>query len=225
MERSLAIKKWDWKTWALVAFGSAAVVASAAFLMQSKHAALGRQVHRNVTRFLVNQGSQVHSGIISGGLVSTPMKTSTAVNSTIISMLNTYEDMISQNPAMASGSPDMQQEQQMTTGVGGVQGRSQQGTGSALRPPPGSPQPVSASGSIKAPASIVVNPTDRIRGEANDWASKTGREATTPPGEYNPEEFTPRGPKPSGDADLFAGDGIPSGGSVPAKQAPVSGYE
>jgi hypothetical protein len=112
-----AAKKWDWKTWTMVALGGAAVVASAAFVMQSKHAALGRQVHRNVTRFHVDQGSQVHNGIISGGLVSTPMKTNTAVNSTIISMLNNYADMIAQNPGSV-GSPDMQQEQQVSTGKG-----------------------------------------------------------------------------------------------------------
>lgn len=229
------VKKWDVKTWAIVGLGGAAVVLGAAFLMQSKHAALGRQVHRNVTKFLVDHGSQVHSGIISGGLVSTPMKTNIAVNSTVVSMLNSFADQMDQNPGgVAGGSPDMQQEQQVSTGMGGVQGRSgatsQDGMGSALRPPVGAPQPAGVSGGgssprgSKAPASIVRNPTEVVSDDGG-YGQQEGRSSNVQGLEYNPDEFTPRGPKPSSDINLFAGDGIPSSGSGAAVQGSVAGYE
>lgn len=212
-------KKWDLKTWAIVALGGAAVVAGAAFVMQAQHAALGRQVHRNVTKFLVDHGSQVHSGIISGGLVSTPMKTNIAVNSTVVSMLNSFADQMDQG---SPGSPDMQQEQQVTTGMGGVQGRGQGQPGSALHAPVGAPQPSPPKGA-KPPAAVVRNPTEVARDDGG-YGQQSGRTGNVQGTEYNPEEFTPRGPKPSGDVDLFAGDGIPSSGSGGTAQA-AAGYE
>lgn len=228
------VKKWDMKTWAIVGLGGAAVVLGAAFLMQSRHAALGRQVHRNVTKFLVDHGSQVHSGVISGGLVSTPMKTNIAVNSTVVSMLNSFADQMDQNPGgMAGGSPDMQQEQQMTTGMGGVQGRggaSQGGMGSSLRPPTGAPQPAGAThtGSsprgAKPPASVIRNPTE-VAQDDGGYGQQSGRAGDVRGAEYNADEFTPRGPKPSGDVDLFAGDGIPSSGGSAPTQEQVADYE
>lgn len=232
---SSIVKKWDLKTWAIVALGSVAVVAGAAFVMQSKHAAIGRQVHRNVTKFLVDHGSQVHNGIISGGLVSTPMKTNVAVNSTVVSMLNSFADQMDQNPGMAAGgSPEMRQEQQVSTGIGGVGGRGGQGgggdgMGSSLRPTPGTPQPAGGSSSSprgsKPPASVIINPTESLRDDGG-YGRQEGRTGDVQGAEYNPEEFTPRGPKPSGDVDLFAGDGIPtSTGSTSSSQAPVTGYE
>lgn len=222
------VKKWDMKTWAIIGLGGAAVVLGAAFLMQSKHAALGRQVHRNVTKFLVDHGSQVHSGVISGGLVSMPMKTNIAVNSTVVSMLNSFADQIDQNPGgNGGGSPDMQQEQQMTTGMGGVQGRgtTRDGAGSALHPPMGAPQPAGSSPrGAKPPASTVRNPTD-VASDDGGYGQQSGRTSNVQGVEYNADEFTPRGQKPSSDVDLFAGDGIPSSGGSAPSQGVVAGYE
>jgi hypothetical protein len=220
------MKKWDMKTWVIVALGGVAVVAGAAFIMQSKHAALGRQVHRNVTKFLVDHGSQVHSGIISGGLVSTPMKTNVAVNSTVVSMLNSFADQMAQNsPIGGAGgsSPDMQQEQPVSTGIGGVQGRN--ASGSDLRPRQGSPQPVSSSSprGTKPPADVVRNPTETL-GDDGGYGQQGGRTGDVKGSEYNPEEFTPRGQKPSENVDLFAGDGIPSSSSS-SSSAVQAGYE
>ena len=219
-----AVRKWDMKTWAIIGLGGAVVVMGAAFLMQSNHTALGRQVHRNVTKFLVDHGSQVHSGVISGGLVSTPMKTNIAVNSTVVSMLNSFADQMGQNPG---GSPDMQQEQQVVTGMGGNQGRGAQGggLGSSLRPSSGSPQPAGSSPrGAKPPASVIRNPTE-VASDDGGYAQQTGRTGNVQGSEYNPDEFAPRGAKPAGDTDLFAGDGIPSSGSGAPMQAPVAGYE
>lgn len=234
MEKVLAAKKWDWKTWAVVALGGAAVVAGAAFVMQSKHAAVGRQVHRNVTKFLVDHGSKVNGGIISGGLVSTPMKTNIAVNSVIVSMLNNYNEMLDQNPGAAgSGSPEMHSEEQVTTGKGGVQGRIGQGQGNApgaaLRPISGAPQPVSsASGRAKSPSATVIRNPSEVASDDGGYGSQTGRTGDVKVGEYNAAEFAPQGTKPSGDVDLFAGDGIPSSVSASSGAVNVSstaGYE
>jgi hypothetical protein len=96
--------------------------------------------------------------------------------------------------------------------------------GGALRPPPGAPQPV-ASGSSprKAPASVIVNPTEVVQDDSG-WSQQSGRSSDVSSGEYNPDEFTPKGPKPPQDMNLFAGDGIPSSGDAPASQA-TAGYE
>jgi hypothetical protein len=221
------VKKWDWKTWAIIALGGAAIIAGGAFVMQSKHAVLGRQVHRNVTKFLVDHGSQVHSGVISGGLVSAPMKTNVAVNSTVVSMLNNYNEMMANAPAGSGfGSPELTQESGVNTGMGGVQGRSAIGgnaPGASLNPPPGTPQPAglgSTARTIKPSAHMIKNPTDGVRDDGG-FATRTKEDIT----EYNPNEFSPQGPKPSSDVDLFAGDGIPSTGSGRPAAAPVAGYE
>jgi len=218
-----AIKKWDVKTWALVAVGGIAVVASAAFVMQAKHAALGRQVGRNVTKFLINHGSQVHSGIISGGIVSNPMKTDAAINATVVSMLNMAEDEFDN----AGTNPESGEESQITTGIGGVQGRSRRGN---VKPAAsGSPRPAASPTSPrgKAPASVIRNPSESISDDSG-WASETGRTSggKVEVAEYNPDEFTPRGPKPPSDLNLFEGDGIPSTSSTSSVVQPQqSGYE
>ena len=214
MEKAVAAasKKWGTGTWLMIALGGAAVVAGAAFVLQAKHAALGRQVHRNVTKFLIDHGSQVHNGMISGGLVSTPMKTNTAVNSTVVSMLNNYADMLMQQapPAVPGVSDD-----QIVTGTGGVEGRSAQG-GQPVRgddqiPHPSPPKRGSAS------ASFVRNPTDGIRDDGGFGQEKKDVQ------EYDPHEFVPKGPKPPENVDIFAGDGIPAGtGAVAVRQ---EGYQ
>lgn len=219
MEKAAAIvKKWDVKTWALVALGSVAVVASAAFVMQSKHAALGRQVHRNVLKFLEDHGSQVHSGVVSGGLVSTPMKTTTAVNSTVVSMLNGYADMLGNNQqggaTATPGAPNGGAGEPVYTGRGGSQSSqglpvSGDGAGSALMPRAAnapSPVPHSSPRGSRAGAGAVQSLTDLAKqDDAGFLSPERARQI-----EYNPGEFVPQGTKPSGNVDLFAGDGIPA---------------
>lgn len=212
MERaSAAVKKWDVKTWALVALGGVAVVAGAAFVVQSKHAALGRQVHRNVLKFLQDHGSQVHAGVVSGGLVSTPMKTTTAVNSTVVSMLNGYADMLGNNgqgtgsSSTAPGMPNGGAGEPIYTGRGGSQSMPE--AQSAL-PKTGAPTatPHSSPRGRRASAAEVQSLTDLARHDDGGFTSPERNKMT----EYNPGEFIPQGTKPSANVDLFAGDGIPT---------------
>lgn len=199
-----ALKKWNVKTWALVALGGVAVVASAAFVIQSKHAALGRQVHRNVMKFLQDHGSQVHSGVISGGLVSTPMKTTTAVNSTVVSMLNGYADMLSQGSSTTTpGAPGGGAGEPVYTGKEGIQG---------VGIPSASPHP-SPRGS-RASAASAPSLMDLAKKDEAGFLSPERNQQT----EYNPSEFVPSTSKPPADIDLFAGDGIPTNPSSCVKQ-------
>ena len=230
MEKATAaMKKWDTKTWVIVALGGVAAVAGAAFVMQSNHAALGRQVHRNVLKFLQDHGSQVHSGMVSGGLVSMPMKTNTAVNSTIVSMLNGYADMLGNNQqggVPAPGAPGGGAGEPIYTGRSGTQGGGlpASGAGSALMPPQGAPSPVphaSPRGS-RASAASGSSVIDRARSDDGGFLSPERAKHT----EYNPGEFVPQGQKPSGDIDLFANDGIPNSGAPPSRSAAgMAAYE
>jgi hypothetical protein len=95
------INSTNWKTWGIIAASGIAIISISAYIVQSKNAALGKKVSRNVTKFLVDNGSQINDGIISGGLVNVPMKTNIAVNSTVISLLgNYYDQMIKTPPSM-----------------------------------------------------------------------------------------------------------------------------
>ena len=220
------IKKWDWKTWALIALGGTAVIASAAFMMQSKHAALGRQVHRNVTKFLVHHGSQVHSGVISGGLVSTPMKVNIAVNSTVNSMLNNYAEMLEpQN--MPGGAPAMSETESVSTspratrdGPPSPMPQQQQPSSAA------SPSPSPRSGSPRTASGAVVRNPSAVATDDGGYGQSGGRTGGgAPPGEYNPLEFMPQGSKPPQNFDVFSDD-RPGPASAAMPPAPSGGgYE
>ena len=226
MEKVMAFKKWDTKTWVIVALGGVAVVAGAAFVMQSKHAALGRQVHRNVSKFLLDHGSQVHGGIVSGGLVSTPMKTTTAINATVASMLNGYADMLGTAGQAPVG------DEAVITGRSGVQsiglpGAASQGQGQGRQIGAPGPAPPAAHGSspTRAPASAVVNPSQRCRDDGG--FTSPDRKVST---DYDAAEFRPGGSKPPENTDLFAGDGIPNlaprqGSASAAESGLGGGYE
>ena len=183
----------DWKIWAIVGFAGVALIAGAAFAMQANNAALGRQVHRNVTRFLVDHGSQVSHGIITGGMVATPMKTNVAVNSTIVSMLNNMAEQIAVDvPQGGGGGSAPVQDVPVNTGIGGAAGRE--------RSPPSRPK-----------ALEVKNPSDKMKDDPMGWKQappRGGAQGGAPEGEpasYNADEFTPKGPKPPESA-LFDGD-------------------
>lgn len=214
------IKKWDWKTWALIALGGTAVIASAAFMMQSKHAALGRQIHRNVTKFLVDHGSKVHSGTISGGLVSTPMKVTIAVNSTVNSMLNNYAEMLDpQN--LPPGLQQTDEEGVVTTGPrGGASPPSSGGpasSGPAPSPSPRTSSPRTATGAV------VRNPSATITDDGG-YGQQGGRSGSSGAGasEYNGDEFK-QSRKPPDNYDVFA-EG-PAQAAAPQSAPQAAGYE
>ncbi|MDR3542374.1 MAG: hypothetical protein P4L69_15645 [Desulfosporosinus sp.] len=91
------LKKIDTKSWVIIGLGGVAVVASYALFSQWKHASLGRQVRRSVVRFLKDNGSIVQHGLISGGVMDQPMKVDTAVNATVVQMLNSVADQIARH--------------------------------------------------------------------------------------------------------------------------------
>lgn len=188
-------KKWDWKTWTIIGLGGAAVIATGAFIMQSKHAALGRQVHRNVTKFLVDNGARIEGGVISGGMVSIPMKTGIAVNSTVVSLLNTFSDQLGGrpplNPAVSSDEPVL---------TGRHSPSSQQQPTDA--PASSSPSPRSSARGSRA-SGEVRNPTDSP--DDGGFAARESKRIENP-SEYNPMEFTPKGSRPPQDVDLFSDD-------------------
>lgn len=90
------VKKVDTKTWAIVGLGSLAALATTLLVSQWKHVAIGKQVTTNVVRFLIDHGATVNNGVVSGGVMQTPMKINTAVNSTIVQMLNAVADDLAQ---------------------------------------------------------------------------------------------------------------------------------
>ena len=92
----------DWKTWTIIGLGGTTVVFGTALVSQWDHASLGRQVSRNVKRFLVDTGSQISNGVVTGGRLSAPMKVNTAVNALIVQMLNEAFDDIQQRGGVVS---------------------------------------------------------------------------------------------------------------------------
>lgn len=93
----------DWKTWALIGFGGTTVIFGTALVTQWDSASLGRQVSRNVKRFLRDTGSQISNGMITGGRLKTPMKVNTAINALIVQMLNEAFDEIEQRGGAVGG--------------------------------------------------------------------------------------------------------------------------
>jgi len=88
-------KKIDLKLWATIALSGVVVVTGAALVSQWKYASIGRQVSRNVLRFLIDNGAKVENGTIHGGVVPVPMKIGTAVNSAVSQMLNAVSKQMS----------------------------------------------------------------------------------------------------------------------------------
>ena len=95
----------DTKTWVIIGLGGVAVAGGLILASQWKHAALGRQVRRNVVRFLRDSGAVVHSGVVSGGVVRQPMKVDGAVNATIVQLLNLKADEMANGGGVARQDP------------------------------------------------------------------------------------------------------------------------
>jgi hypothetical protein len=189
----IALKKLDWKTWAIIGLGGVAVIATGAFVTQAKYAALGRQVHRNVTKFLIDSGARIESGVISGGFVNLPMKTHIAVNSTVLSLIGMITDEAGGRPPLNPATGD---DEPVNTGRrSGVSADASADVGGS--PPPPSAAKKRGSAAATSVQSLTTLPDD-------------GGYANRPKGgshEYNPSEFTPQREKPKGEVDLFAGDG------------------
>lgn len=83
--------KIGWKSWTLIFLGSLTALLSYTLISQWKHASLGRQVTRNVVKFLTEHGSSTQGDVISGGMVSAPLKTHAAVNATILQLLESLD--------------------------------------------------------------------------------------------------------------------------------------
>lgn len=96
-------KKLDAKTWAIIGLGGATVVTGALLMNQWKHASLGRQVRRNTVRFLEKYGSVVKNGVVSGGVIQSPMKIDTAVNGIIVQMIYAVAEKMEEGMASAGG--------------------------------------------------------------------------------------------------------------------------
>jgi hypothetical protein len=92
---SSVLKKIDTKTWVIIGLGGVAVVTGYALFSQWGTASLGRQVKRSVLRFLKDTGSMVQNGVVTGGCVQEPLKVNTAVQATVVQMLNTTMDDMS----------------------------------------------------------------------------------------------------------------------------------
>jgi hypothetical protein len=96
--------RFDTKTWAILGLAGATIVISGALVVQWKYASLGHQVQRNVVKFLMDHGAQVRDGVISGGVVATPMRVNTAINATVVQMLNAVAEQIDvDKPSSPSG--------------------------------------------------------------------------------------------------------------------------
>lgn len=189
----IALKKLGWKTWAIIGLGGVAVIATGAFITQAKYAALGRQVHRNVTKFLIDSGARIESGVISGGVVSIPMKTHIAVNSTVVSLLDMVSDRAGGRPPL---NPATESDEPVNTG-----------RRSSTMPdaPASDPSPPSARTTKKGRMSASASHTQSLTTLPDD-----GGYANRPKGgnhTYDPSEFTPpQREKPKGEVDLFADD-------------------
>lgn len=191
--------KFDKKTWTIVGLGGVVAVVTAALVVQWKHAALGRQVSRNVTRFLTDHGAQLRDGVLSGGVVSVPMKQNAAINATIVQMLNAVADQLDRGGAAEGGESDDDD-------------LKNPGYNSQRQAPPKSdnkPSPVAKRKSkrdgCQSPSEV---PDDGGYGAMN---GKKGGGSGSGDFSYNPNEFAPvRGPggnKPPKNVDLFADDG------------------
>lgn len=99
-------KKVDLKLWATVALSGVVVVAGAALVSQWKYASIGRQVSRNVLRFLIDNGARIENDTIRGGVIPMPMKISTAVNSTVSQMLDAVSKQISEHSGYGGGNEE-----------------------------------------------------------------------------------------------------------------------
>lgn len=181
-----------WKTWLTVALGGTSILLVCAMLSQWRYATLGKQVSRNVVKFLTDHGAHVDGGIVSGGVVTVPLKVNTAVNSTILQMLEAVTGQMSQQHPPASSSAYEGDEPTYTSRrqVEDPQKKQPAAAAAAARTTP-NPSP-RAGGKVAAP-SAMSPPSTPPKDDCGFSDPERGKDYEG----YNPGEFTPKGTKVS----------------------------
>lgn len=209
-------KKIDTKTWVIIGLSGVTVVAGFALFSQWKHATLGRTVRRSVVRFLKDHGAVVQNGVITGGVVQQPLKIDTAVNATVVQMLNGVADQMERGGSggdMGGGEQTVAgMAPNPTTAMDGYQtyasmppprarGKKPQqrapvGSASKSRNPPSprTQRKALAARSGAPPASpLEVSKQFRDDGGYGDSARRGGRQRSGESFEYNPNDLVPKG--------------------------------
>lgn len=209
---STIAKKIDTKTWIIIGLGGVTVVAGYALFSQWKHASLGRQVRRNVVRFLKDHGAVAQNGIMTGGVVQQPMKVDTAVNATVIQMLNSVADQMAAGGGVPR--PPLDDEDLGAVGMNPATAMDGYATYASMPPPrvhnksPGKRSPIKGSVTKSprqqrkgtragaTPASpLEVSKTFRDDGGYSVGAGRGGRggQRSSASFEYNPDDMVPKG--------------------------------
>ena len=241
-------KKIDTKTWVIIGLGGVTVVAGFALFSQWKHATLGRKVRRSVVRFLKDHGSVVQNGIVTGGVVQQPLKIDTAVNATVVQMLNGVADQMEggaggMGPVDPDGGAPMMPNP--TTAMDGYQTyasmppprvrakRQQAPVGSAKRggsarnpPSPRAMRKAQAPRSGATPASpLEISKQFRDDGGYADSSRRGGRQRSGESFEYNPNDLVPKGRAPQRKSVFTDDEGDDDGAVGPVDDDDDDDYE
>lgn len=186
--------KWQW--WVFAVLGGVSTVATIAFVSQAKYAALGRQVQRNVLRFLMDHGAKTTSGVISGGIVKVPMKTTAAVNATVAGMLNKFADQMGVGQTEEGDQEDE---------IPAPKKRSAAARGPSPAPAKASPRRAAAAATDDSDMTISDKMDDGGGFSKEGGSGRTRKDPTScSTGDYDPDEFKPdTSRKPADDVDLF----------------------
>lgn len=222
-------RKLDTKTWVILGLTGATLVLGTVIFTQCKHAALGKQVSRNVTKFLTDHGAQIRDGVISGGVVTTPMRLNTAINATVAQMLTATAEQIAAegggeyaadhrgNAPVDDGYTEYESKpmagagRKPRAGKPGAKRPPQQGVSS----PAGGRRPIAPhirGAPASTPLEIGKPPDDdgymgkeRTRGGRRHRPEAAGEGEPEELGEYNADEFRPAGARrPPKDAKIFS---------------------
>jgi hypothetical protein len=173
--------KMGWKGWLLLATSCLAGVSIGAYVIQSKYANVGRQTTRNITRFLESTGAAISGDTISGGIVNEPMKVNTAVNATVISLINAYTEQ-SGGEAPTANQPKTPKQTTIAT-------------------PAPAPAVVNEE---KTPPSHLPKLSELPDDGGYAESEMKGRRGNKTVQKWDPDDFSPKGDKPSDDTDLFS---------------------
>ena len=188
--------------------GGATIVTTAALVVQWRYASLGRQVSRNVTKFLKDHGAQVRDGVISGGVVAAPLKVNAAVNATVVQMLNAVADQLEEEspndgPDEYIDNPTYVRQRKLTTKKGSTRPKTRRSVGKQTdvlgKIKPSARNPAHPMGN--SPLGIGQPPDDGGYGNEKQHETK----------DYDPNEFSPkRGTRPP-EKSVFTDDEVTVG--------------
>jgi hypothetical protein len=187
--------KIGWKSWTLIFLGGVTALMAYTLVSQWKHASLGRQISRNVTKFLIDHGSHVEGDVISGGMVSVPLKMHAAVNATVLQMLAGLEQQIS--AAQPARPPQEQGQAAELEGLGDPVYSPQRSRSAPMSSPQGKRQ-ASSSSSVPATLHSATARRSSSRGAPaspqrctppQDDGGFTSSERKLEDYEFNPNEF------------------------------------